>query len=318
MDEKYLSKSGDVVIPTSGETPDEIATATCVMVDNVVLAGDLIILKNSILNGQILSYIINHKISRKISKIAQGKSVVHIQPKEIAKISICYPSDKEQNKLSLFFELINKKIQFQQQLIENLKLYKKGYFSSVNKEIITEEYFIKDIVEEYCEKTTVNDQYPILSSTISGIKRQDDYFNKQTASENTVGYKIIPYGYFTYRSMSDTGIFRFNCQQIIEKGIVSPAYPVFRIIDHNSKYIEYLLNDTDSIKSQLLVLKEGGTRYALSFSKFTELKIKLPKIEIQNSIANQIALFDRMLSIQDTVLNKLIDLKTALLQQMFI
>lgn len=199
-----------------------------------------------------------------------------------------------------------------------IELYKRGYFSSINKEITTEEYFIKDIVEEYVEKTTISDQFPILSSTMSGIKMQDDYFNKQTASENTVGYKIIPYGYFTYRSMSDTGVFRFNCQQILEKGIVSPAYPVFRIIDHNSKYIEHLLNDTDSIKSQLLVLKEGGTRYALSFSKFIKLKIRLPKIEIQNSIANQIIWFDRMLSIQNTVLNKLIDLKTALLQQMFI
>ena len=54
-----------------------------------------------------------------------------------------------------------------------------------------------------------------------------EYFNKQTASENNIGYKIIPKGYFTYRSMSDTGNFTFNIQERINFGIVSPAYPVF-------------------------------------------------------------------------------------------
>ena len=41
IDIPYLSRCGDVIIPTSGETAEEIATASCVMSDGVVLGGDL-------------------------------------------------------------------------------------------------------------------------------------------------------------------------------------------------------------------------------------------------------------------------------------
>ena len=43
VDDKYRSKIGDVLIPTSGETPEEISTATCVMKEGVILAGELYI-----------------------------------------------------------------------------------------------------------------------------------------------------------------------------------------------------------------------------------------------------------------------------------
>lgn len=89
---------------------------------------------------------------------------------------------------------------------------------------------------DYNAKSKIQNELPILSSTLSGIKLQNDYFNKQAASETTIGYKIVPFGYFTYRSMSDTGEFRFNLQNIIEKGIVSPAYLPFLLF-----YIFYFL-----------------------------------------------------------------------------
>ena len=45
--------------------------------------------------------------------------------------------------------------------------------------------------------------------------------------------------------MSDTGEFRFNLQNIIEKGIVSPAYPVFKVKEeYNAEFVEYILNET--------------------------------------------------------------------------
>ena len=69
-----------------------------------------------------------------------------------------------------------------------------------------------------------------------GIFLQDEYFDKQTATVDT-GYKIVPRGYFTYRSMSDTGSFTFNIQNIVEKGIVSPAYPVFYASKVSTKFL---------------------------------------------------------------------------------
>ena len=228
------------------------------------------------------------------------------------------PSLPEQEKIAAFLSLVDARIEKQRQLVEALKKYKRGYFQRIISAFDTHEYMVSDIVEEYNKKTKIQNEYPILSSTMSGIKLQNDYFNKQAASEDTVGYKIVPNGYFTYRSMSDTGEFHFNLQNVIENGIVSPAYPVFKVVNNNSEFVEYILNETDEIKSQLLIKKEGGTRYALSFSKFKSLKISLPSIEMQNKFVIQLNLIDSILNIETGTYEALQKMKKGFLQQMFI
>ena len=183
-----------------------------------------------------------------------------------------------------------------------------------------EEKKLGELLEEYNEKTTTNNQYPILSSTAGGIYLQSEYFNKQTASENNIGYKIIPKGYFTYRSMSDTGNFTFNIQERINFGIVSPAYPVFstKLEKCNKKFLFFYLNNSDFIKEQILVLKEGGTRYALSYSKFIKLFSKLPCLEEQQKIADFLSSIDTKIEKISDELENLKEFKKGLLQQMFV
>lgn len=97
--DRFLSRVGDVLIPTSGETAEEIAIATCVMQEGVVLAGDLYIYRTvDELDGRIASYLLNHSVNKKISNIAQGKSVVHIQAKELSKVIMSYPASLEEQR----------------------------------------------------------------------------------------------------------------------------------------------------------------------------------------------------------------------------
>jgi len=236
-----------------------------------------------------------------------------------ATIHFLSPDIEEQKKIADFLSLVDRRIEKQRQLVESLKKYKRGYFQRIISSLETSSYELKNIVDEYNAKSKIQNELPILSSTLSGIKLQNDYFNKQAASETTIGYKIVPFGYFTYRSMSDTGEFRFNLQNIIEKGIVSPAYPVFKVKEeYNAEFVEYILNETDKIKSQLLVKKEGGTRYALSFSKFQTLKIDLPTKSVQDKMVSQLRYANKILTNEEGVLSNLQKLKNGLLQQMFI
>ena len=66
-----------------------------------------------------------------------------------------------------------------------------------------------DVVEDYVEKTTVEDQYPVLtSSQRKGIVLQDDFFAGDRVNQNgNIGYFIIPRGYFAFRSRSDNELF---------------------------------------------------------------------------------------------------------------
>ena len=109
-EKQYYSHVGDVIIPTSGETPEEISTAACVMLPDIILAGDLNIFRSSKIDGRIMSYILNHIVNGQIARIAQGKSVVHIQASEISKIEISYPDYNTQCKMISVFETIATRI----------------------------------------------------------------------------------------------------------------------------------------------------------------------------------------------------------------
>ena len=259
-------------------------------------------------------------VQNQYKKLAAGGVVLNISSDLVNSVNVPIISIVEQKKIANFLSLIDQRIEKQRQLVESLKKYKRGYLKALIKKLNTTEFLLENIVEEYQNKTILNMQYPILSSTMNGIKLQDDYFNKQAASENTIGYKIVPKGYFTYRSMSDTGVFRFNRQMLVGNGIVSPAYPVFKVKSEeaNPIFVEYMLNEDDKIKEQLLTQKEGGTRYALSFSKFKSLKINLPDINIQEKIAIQITLLNTLVKKQEAYLHCLNKNKCGLLQQMFI
>ena len=126
VDDVYLSKVGDVVIPTSGETPEEISTASCIMVPDVILAGDLNIYRSTVVDGRIMSYLLNHIVNEQIARVAQGKSVVHIQASEIGKILIRYPDHEEQERIAQILELLDTRIAISEKVLSSMQKMKKA------------------------------------------------------------------------------------------------------------------------------------------------------------------------------------------------
>ena len=261
----------------------------------------------------------------------ENTTIARLYNENLRNIPLILPSKQEQDKIASFLTSVDTKIEQLSRKEELLQQYKKGVMQKIFSQEIRfkaddgsefpdwEENNIEEIVKEYNDKTTETDQYPILSSTKDGIVLQSEYFDKQTASTDNTGYKIVPKGYFTYRSMSDTGSFTFNQQNLINIGVVSPAYPVFKC---NSKiverFLEITLNNSPEIIQQILMLKEGGTRLALGFNKFKKLYISLPCLEEQTKIANFLSSIDSKIEQVQKQLNSTKEFKKALLQQMFV
>jgi type I restriction enzyme, S subunit len=121
-----FSEPNDVIIPSSGETKEDIATASCVKLGGVALGGDLNILRSS-LNGDFLAYYLSHGLKKAISKIAQGDAVVHLYATQLKKLIIRVPlKNKEQQKIASTLSSIDELITAQAQKIETLQVHKKG------------------------------------------------------------------------------------------------------------------------------------------------------------------------------------------------
>lgn len=121
-----LGKVNDVIIPSSGETHEDIATASCILVPGVAIGGDINILRTP-LNGLFLSYYLNSAKKHEIAHIAQGDAVVHLYGTQLSKLSICFPPTlAEQQKIADCLSELDEMISAQQQKVEALKEHKKG------------------------------------------------------------------------------------------------------------------------------------------------------------------------------------------------
>ena len=174
-------------------------------------------------------------------------------------------------------------------------------------------------LREINDKTTVNDQYPVLTSSKAGISLQSDYFNKQVASRDNTGYKIIRQGQFTYRAMSDTGEFFPNMLECTEIGIVSPAYPVFEIAKPDiiiPEFLKYYFK-SDLFQHSIASFAQGSTRTSIKFGKLKSVCINLPSVERQARIVGILDKVSRLLQNRSLEIQKLDDLIKARFVEMF-
>ena len=176
---------------------------------------------------------------------------------------------------------------------------------------------IGEYIREYTEKTTIPNQYPVLTSARTGLMLQTDYYsNRQVTTEDNVGYNVLPYGYITFRSRSDDGRFRFNENRIIERGIISYFYPVFSFSEEVChEYVLYLLNF--SIYRRMYPYAEGTAQQVLSLKKLGQLKYSLPLVAEQKKIAEILSTQDKAIELQGRKIEELKRFKKGCLEKMF-
>ncbi|MBU2912706.1 restriction endonuclease subunit S [Reichenbachiella agariperforans] len=125
VNELELSHGNDVIIPASGETQIDIATASCVLEKGIALGGDLNIVRGEF-NGVWMSYYLNSAKKIDIAKLSQGISVVHLYSSQLKSLSIQLPPLPEQQKIADFLGAIDGKIAVVGDQLAKAKEWKKG------------------------------------------------------------------------------------------------------------------------------------------------------------------------------------------------
>ena len=121
-----LSKGGEVIIPASGETAEDIAVASYVSLPGILLGGDLNVVtpKYNLDSSFLALFITFGNAHAELSKLAQGKSVVHVHNSDLSQLNVNYPTYPEQTLISNLFIKNDNLITLHQRKLDALKKIK--------------------------------------------------------------------------------------------------------------------------------------------------------------------------------------------------
>ena len=127
------SLGNEVIVPASGETAEDIARASAVYQQDVILGGDLnIITPNENIASPFLALTLtNGKSNQELAKKAQGKSVVHLRNDDLRACKISFPSFLEQTHLGLFFRRLDNQIAESRAVLKKSRQLKKAMLAKM-------------------------------------------------------------------------------------------------------------------------------------------------------------------------------------------
>lgn len=249
--------------------------------------------------------------------IRDGKS---ISVEEWMQLYTNIPNDKEQDKIIKLFNVLDERIRLQNRIIEKLETLIKGLNNILLYGTRGKSVCLGDILLERSERSRTNNQHEVLSSTVKGIFSQREYFSKDIASENNVGYKIIRL-HDVVLSPQNLWMGNINYNDRFEIGIVSPSYKVFSIADgYDNQFVAAMLKTHRALYSYMMVSEQGASivRRNLNMEAFSQLVFKIPSLDKQRKIGCAISLLKSQLKTANKIIRAYTSQKLYLLRQMFI
>ena len=318
------SKANDVIIPCSGETAEDIATARCVLNGNILLGGDLNIIRLHGYDGAFMSYQLNGRRKYDIAKVAQGVSVVHLYGEHLKGVKTINPCLEEQKKIAKLLSLLDERIATQNKIIEDLKKLKSAIIEKHYSQVKKRTTCIADLGEPFSVGSLAKDDLVEIGSpcviygelfTTYGeiISHIESYTNK------TDGMILSKKGDLLFPSSTTVDAMSLIAPSVINVDGVILGGDMFGIhISHNynAQYLSYYFNHI--AKKQLAKFAKGSTIIHLHYTDIEKAKLLLPSLEEQNRMAKCLVALDKKVSVEQNLLSSLTCQKSYLLQQMFI
>ena len=265
---------------------------------------------------------------RWVNMISMRSGQPGINADEYSRYNLNIPTHSEQVQIGTFLALLDSKITAQHKLVEILKKHERGLHSAIFGQkcrVVNadgkpcpawRQVRIGDIFQERSERGGTADE--LLSVTINnGVKRQADTDKKDSSSEDKCNYKKVLPGDIVYNTMrmwqGASGVSPWA-------GIVSPAYTViyprgrqnttfwayafkyWRLIQEFQKFSQGLTSDTWNLK----------------YHQLSDIHVYEPSMDEQEAIVDILSILDERVSAAEQELNKMRNLKSGLLQHLFV
>lgn len=292
----FLSKNNDLIIPGSGENPIDIAVARAIYQNDIILGGDLNVLRpKSNVSAAFLSYQLNGVRRYDIAKKAQGKSIVHLHNSDLKEVCVSIPTYDEQLHIVKLLTKIDEMIETQSKIIADCLSYRNAivdyFFESLSSN--WRQVKLSNILKEYSELHVKDNS--IIHATLSkeGIYPKTDRYDRDfLVKDEEKKYKVSHLNDICYNPANlKFGVITRNT---FGDCIISPIYITFTINNNYlPKFVELLVTRKQFI-TQARKYEQGTVyeRMAVNSSDLLSMNVFIPSLSIQQKIVDIVDIID--------------------------
>ena len=337
-DKSVLSQGGEVIVPASGETAEDISRASVVKNQGIIIGGDLNVIKaNHLLDPTFLALTISNGGQQKeLSKRAQGKSVVHLHNSDLQEVNLIFPLLNEQKEISTLFEKMDNIITLHQRKLEKLKLAKKALLQKLfpkNGSKFPELRF-KGFANAW-EQCKLGDLAEIVRGAsprpISDPKWFDNNSNvgwlritDVTAQDGRIRYleqKISELGQEKTRVIKTPHLL-LSIAATVGKPVINyvptGVHDGFLIFLNPKFNILYTLWWLEMFREKWNKYGQPGSQVNLNSDLVKNQVINIPNEKEQEKVSSFLEALDKIITLHQRKLDKLQEVKKGLLQKMFV
>lgn len=330
-DDELLLKNGDIVFVRSNGSKELVGRNLLVYPQNekVSFSGFCIrfrLSSDKITTAEYINLLLdNGVLKQKLQSENQGSNISNLNQSIIDNLQISIPCKGEQQKIVAILTTQDRVIELKEKRLAGKQRQKKYLMQQLltgKKRLpgFSEEWKkvkIGSFIKEIDERSTVNNQYEILSVTKNGMVFQSSHFNKQIASENNVGYKVVRRGNLAFSTMN-LWMGSLDTLRICDTGIVSPAYKVF---EFNQSLIVVNFAENYMKSAEMIWLYKANSeqgasivRRNLDLQALLNSEVALPDISEQTAIAEVLSAADHEIDLLRQDIEQEKQKKKALMQ----
>lgn len=273
--------------------------------------------------------IFDKQLRKLVASTARMDGLLNISYSDYTSIKVKKPSKDEQKEIAIFIKNINNLINSTQEKLEKAIILKKSMlekmFPQSDAKIpelrfkgFSGEWEEKYLSECFSERDERSADGELISVTINqGVVRAKDLDRLDSSSNDKSNYKVVCKGDLAYNTMrmwqGAEGYSPYD-------GILSPAYTVCKPNnDVHTQFFSYMFKKNHIIH-QFKINSQGLTSdtWNLKFNNFSLIKVRVPNIDEQKTIANYFENTDKLISSYNDELEKLKTIKKSLLEKMFV
>lgn len=326
------ANSGDIILTVRAPVGEVAKTDY-----NVVLGRGVSAIKG---NEFLFQYLLKLRANKYWNTLSTGSTFDSINSDDIKGLTFVFPNKKEQQKIGQFFQLLDNRIENQEQKITKVKALKSAYLTEMfpqEGETAPKRRF-KGFDKEW-EMIELND----IGSTFTGLsgKTKKDFghgtaeflpylnvFNNTIANvENTE--KVVQdnrqnqlqYGDILFTISSETpeevgmsSVWLDNRPNVYLNSFCFGFRPRIKIDNY---FIGYFLR-ANYLREQIIKLAQGISRYNLSMRRVMDIPILIPSLKEQQKIGLFFKNLDEQIETEERKLAKLKSMKEAYLEEMFV